>query len=69
MDRPISRILRLAAASIAVVAGTAVWPLASTAPVVQALDNTPWVLPAPPARPEQLAIDDWVRLTNAAGAA
>ena len=50
MDRPIARILRLAAASIAVVAGTAAWPFASAGPVAQALDNTPWVLPAPPAR-------------------
>lgn len=48
MDRHTSRFLRLAAASIAVVAGTAVWSLASAQPVVQALDSTPWVLPAPP---------------------
>ena len=41
MDRPTSRILRLAAASIAVVAGTAVWPLVAAHPVAQALDNTP----------------------------
>ena len=50
MDRPTSRILRLAAASLAVVAGTAVWPLASATPVAQALDNTPWVLPSSPPR-------------------
>src|SRR4051794_19383510 len=50
MDRPTSRILRLAAASIAVVAGTAVWPLAPVAPIAQALDNTPWVLPSSPPR-------------------
>ena len=50
MDRPTSRILRLAAASIAVVAGTAVWPFAAATPVAQALDNTPWVLPSSPPR-------------------
>ena len=50
MDRPTSRILRLAAASIAVVAGTAVCPLAVATPVAQALDNTPWVLPSSPPR-------------------
>ena len=50
MDRPTPRFFRLAAASLAVIAGTAVWPGASTAPVVQALDNTPWVLPYAPPR-------------------
>ena len=50
MDRPTPRFLRLAAASIAVAAGTAVWPLASATPVAQALDNTPWVLPSAPSR-------------------
>jgi hypothetical protein len=50
MDRPTSRFLRLAAVSIAVLAGTAVWPLAPATPVVQALDNTPWVLPSSPPR-------------------
>ena len=50
MDRPTSRFLRLAAASLAVVAGTAVWPLAAATPIVQALDNTPWVLPSSPPR-------------------
>ena len=50
MNRPMSRIFRFAAASLAVVAGTAVWPLALATPVVQALDNTPWVLPSSPPR-------------------
>src|SRR5918994_7724350 len=50
MDRPTSRILRLAAASVAVLAGTAVWPLAPATPAVHALDNTPWVLPSSPPR-------------------
>jgi hypothetical protein len=50
MDRPTSRLLRLAAASLAVVATTAVWPLASATPVAHALDNTPWVLPSAPPR-------------------
>lgn len=50
MDRPTSRFLRLAATSLAVVAATAAWPLASAAPSARALDSTPWVLPAPPPR-------------------
>jgi hypothetical protein len=50
MNRPTTRILRLAAASVAVLAGTAVCPLAAAQPAAQALDNTPWVLPSSPAR-------------------
>jgi hypothetical protein len=50
MDRPTSRFLRLAAASLAVIAGSAVWPGASATPIAQALDNTPWVLPYTPPR-------------------
>ena len=50
MDRRTPRSFRLATASLAVVAGTAVWPLASGAPTAQALDNTPWVLPSTPPR-------------------
>jgi hypothetical protein len=46
MDRPTPRILRLAAAWLAVVAGATVCPHAAA----HALDNTPWVLPSSPPR-------------------